>query len=328
VVKLEYQPSTFSSLVAVSSSPPFSANDIFKMGTANFALDALVRPTNAQPYLILLQKISADWGADAGTGYVFFIDTANQQAAMTINNGGTTLTVVSGSGTVPNEQDSWVRAAVNRAGNMDIYVNGVLKGSLDIHTRTASIDATLLAYTGQGSGNIGMLRIDKGRLLGVGWAALEYKRLKYGYPRDLRDFSALWLFPGDLYDTTLAYPFTSGGTPTYGTGYPTGLISYHLPWGFDWGHDIGFIDADDTQRALDGSAFLYRGPRKRRTSLSFECDDEQRIVLESAYASGNPVNFYEDDTLPRSFQGYITRAPQVRSIMSGYWSMELEMEES
>jgi hypothetical protein len=335
MAKIIYTPWDFRAVVLGAGEHLTISNDtVFNPGTANFGLDCLFKQTAASDTNNLFWKISSDWSPPSvGSGFVFYTTSAGALGFI-FNDGGTAVTVASSNGLISNGTYYWARANVNRAGTLGLYLNGVLVASANISSRSAgswSSTTTPLYICNPGTAGAitaSIARVDMGRALAGDWFTQEWDRLRYGYPRSPLDYTATWLFGDSLVDLSGVYTLVySGSTPTYATGYPSGSLSYTLPFRFDFGHELGFIDADYVQRTIDGTLFSAKGPRKRRYSLSFECSEIQKMILEAAWAGSYPIYFYEDESLPASAQVKIISTPKCQSLFVGYYSVDVEMEE-
>jgi hypothetical protein len=54
--------------------------------------------------------------------------------------------------------------------------------------------------------------------------------------------------------------------------YPSGdpaAVTYDFPKNWEYGHEVGYLEADDNVRSLDGTLHSYAGPRKKVYDLTF-----------------------------------------------------------
>jgi hypothetical protein len=316
--KIVYTPLAFRTISLDGAHYLTNGDAVFNVGSGNFGIDALISLNAPNTVLnMICHKVSADWDVNQGFGYVFFVDPTDRTLQFEFNDDNTTLVVASPTNSIPASGWFWVKLNVNRSGNVDLYVDGVLVKSTDISARSgSSLDNTGLFTVGQSfDGAMSLLRFDQGRTLSSAWITREAARLLYGYPREVQDFTALWTFPDSLYDLSdSAHLLTySSGSPTYAAGWPTADTSYTFAINYSYGHRPGWLPADDQQRALDGTLIIYNGPRKRKITLDFLCDVAQVAVFDCIYAACRPFDFYEDADLPKTFTAVLEDPPDVRS---------------
>lgn len=75
-------------------------------------------------------------------------------------------------------------------------------------------------------------------------------------------------------------------------GIPT---TYIFAINYSFGHKPGYLDTDARKRALDGTAYENKGPRKQFWEMTFTgAPLSQKEAFEAAYESGYEVGFYLD----------------------------------
>jgi hypothetical protein len=317
-------------------------DDAFDLGTGDFALDALVRvdatPADSESWIVA--KGAED--LSSASGWHFFYEKANRRLGLRLNDGDASPTVVYSNNTVF-EYGAWfwARVAVDRDGSATFFVNGAAAGSGSVTAAAGSLNNAEALKVGGATtttkrhlGALGLLRLDKGRLLSVAWVADEWERLRWGCQRSAQDFLEVWLFGGDLAGASAeAYALTWNGTgdPEYETGWPSAdaPLSYTFEANFNFGHQVEWLDLRDRQRALDGSLVEYGPPgEKRRLALDFPLAGlKQALVLEAMYAGGQATDLYLDENLPKEGSFRPTGPPTRSSRAVGYWDLSLELEE-
>lgn len=317
----------------------------FNVNTQDFAIDALLTtdPAAADSECWIAAKGAANLANLAGMHWYYTKTT--RRLGLRINDGGATPLVVE----TANDQipalgaTFWPRLQADRDGQARFYVNGVDVGGGSIAAKAGSLDNSeplkVGAYDASANrhkGSLDFLRFDLGRILSAAWHVKEWDCIRYGLPREIRDFLARWNFEESLVDDsenlfTLAWQ--GGGSPTYVTGYPSvaGPLTYSFRRNFSRmkeGPQPSWLDTDDNQRAINGEAFGYAGALKERWALNFPLiNQEQLTAFKAAEASRDQFAFYADAGEPRTFWAKFGErlAPQV--LMDGWYSLAMILEE-
>lgn len=336
--KIIYTPQTFRAITYADEAHYLSIADnaAFNMGAGDFGLDCLAylssAGSNTNP--VMLSK----WAGVVG--YWLEVVRSTRTVNFKIGDSGGSTTVSSSAAAFNLDAFNWFYVGASRAGLASIYVNGSLAGSGGIASRAGSIDvAAALAIGGNGAannywwGNIGLARLDKGRVLSAAWVSEEWDRIRYGITRGAADFSAMWPFNDSLSDLSpnlFALTYNGGGSPAYTVGYPSAVapISYLFDYDYQWGHETTPIDMDEFTRTIDGTLYSYKGPRKQKYNLEFECPLAQKTALLAAWQSGNQLQWYEDYTQPMTCLANIVAPPTIKSIFQGYYQISLQLEEA
>jgi hypothetical protein len=314
----------------------------FDFGTADFAVDALLRIDADTPdaEAVIAAKGAASLGGAAG--WHFVADTVNLKLGLRINDGDVAAAyVASNAAAFSLGAWFWARVTADRDGNATFYVNGVSVGAGAVSAAAGSLNnSEALKVGGQDAsasrlkGAMDFLRFDAGRLLSAAWAAREWDRLRYGARRSVQDFLELWSFEESLTgdsDAAHILAWQGGGGAAYETGYPAseGTITYQFGKNFQYGHEDAFLDVDDRQRSLDGGLFSYVGARKSRLVVKFPAAALAQVVaLQAAWAGGRELDFYEDADLPRTCQALMAAPPAAQSVANGLYELEIELEET
>lgn len=313
----------------------------FNFGTEDFALDALlhVDADAADAELWILAKGASSLASAAG--WHWFIDKANLRLGLRINDGDVAATVVySSSNVITLGSWAWVRVEADRDGSATFYVNGAAAGSGSIAAAAGSVsNADVVkagaydASTHRLKGAIDFLRVDQGRLLGAAWTLEEWYRTKYGCTRRGEDFLARWEFDGSLVDVSdnlYTLVWHGAGAAAYEDGWPYGAapVEYAFQRNYRPEPELGWVETDDVQMALDGTSFLHRGPRLRRGVLEFPAAGlEQAIALQAVWEAGGEFVLHLDGGRP-GFPAVMPFPPQFRPATTALWEISLEYRET
>lgn len=318
----------------------YASAPLLNLGTSDFTVQALLH---------LDASMTAQDGAIIGKGFFnlanaagwyLFVDPANLRLGLRINDGDVVATTVYSNASVY-ALATWFLAAVtvDRDGLATFYVNGAAAGGGSVAAASGTLNNSESVIVGGFStgneikGAIDFVALRSG-LVSAPWFAEEYQRVRYGYPRAVGDWLELWDFEnslsGDSLGTTLL-TWGGGGSPSYESGspYANAPIDLDLTANFAWEYQESFLPADDLGRALDGSAYAYKGCRKRRYTLSFNLIGlAQKTALEAAWVSGAEIDFYKDSGHPATMTCRIIDPPIFSEYFTNMWNGELELEET
>jgi hypothetical protein len=280
------------------------------------------------------------------SGWHFYYLPASRRLGLRINDGQSAVTEIE---TANNQipaygTDFWARVEVDRtAGLVRFYVNDSLVGTGDISAVTGSVNnSEYLKVGGYGGsanyheGDISFIRFDTGRVLSAAWHDKEWDNIRYGMPRDVLDFLARWNFESSLVDDSdnlYTLVWQGGGSPTYVTGYPSSgaPITYAFVRNFDVvneGPQDDWLDTDDSQRTLDGSAYCYPGPLKKRWEIGFSLINlEQCTIFRAVEAGRDQFGFYADASEPLTFNARFGERLKPQVLMDGWYSLKMILEE-
>jgi hypothetical protein len=343
--KIIYTPLSTCALVLDGTHYLSLADAAFNAGSNSFGVDILgkVDPAVADSECWLAAKGALSLASAAG--WHFYYKPASRRLGVRLNDGGLTPVVVE---TADNALPAlgthfWGRLEIDRTAKLArLYVDGLLGQSGDISGLSGSLTSTeplkiggYDASTNRHKGHLDLLRFDLGRVLPAAWHELEWYRLKYGGPRELADFLAVWTFYGEVLTDLSSDAFTltwqGGGSPAYAAGWPgsAGSITYQFADNFEFGHELGYLDLDDNQRLAEGSAFNYPHPNQKRTFLlPFKAiGPEQQAALAAAWLGKQNVGLYLDADKPLTATVWLQKYPLQRSVFTNRVDAELDAEE-
>jgi hypothetical protein len=117
--------------------------------------------------------------------------------------------------------------------------------------------------------------------------------------------------------------------------YPSGdlaPVTYTFVKNYDYEHEVGYVETDDDDRALDGTLNSYIGPRKKTFDLTFSYVEKAQLeALQLAWEVGSPVDLYLDGVNLDAVVKIMT--PPIASSQAGFvngvytYSFDLNMEE-
>jgi hypothetical protein len=332
--KLIYQAPVFHALNLSGQYAYLPDDDTLDVGTSDFSFDALVRIDGGSGNWA---KILSKYNSTEKKGWMFKAETSSKYLLLQIDNGsGTLLNVQSSNNSFALGTWYWLRVECDRDALAVIYLNGSAVTTGSIAGRQGSLDNSGALEIGYGlAGAVGFARLDKGRLLGANWTALEWQRMQAGWPRNyVYDFAECWNFAQTLTGLAGRTLLMSSGEPAYTTGWPVGniTVSFDPNYSFNWRE--GWAEMQEASRAEDGTLRTYCIPRKTRLILPFNfVTDVQKVKLEAAWLSGNTVTIYPDSARPEMIQGWLTSPPEftcktLNAAGGGMlWDVDLEIEE-
>ena len=113
-------------------------------------------------------------------------------------------------------------------------------------------------------------------------------------------------------------------------GFP---IDYIFAVNYQYGLKPGYLDLVSRKRALDGTAYADAGPFKRTWQLEFTgAPLAQKEAFETAYESGQPIDFYLDADLALTAEVDFDAPPDIASeatFIAGVntWSISVQFNE-
>lgn len=315
----------------------------FNFGIGNFGVDALFAINAAAGDDEGWIAAKSTWPLNNAAGWHWYYKPGSRRLGLRINDGGVTpVTVETADNAIPALGSKfWARLEIDRTNKLArFYVNSFLAASGDISAVTGSLDNSepLLVSYHESSVNLSLdfLRFDLGRLLSAAWHVKEWDNIRYGMPRKVSDSLAMWNFQESLVDDsenlfTLAWQ--GGGSPTYVIGYPSvaAPLTYNFRRNFSRmkeGPQPSWLDTDDNQRAINGAAFGYAGALKERWALNFPLiNQEQLTAFKAAEASRDQFAFYADAGEPRTFWAKFGERLAPQTLMDGWYSLAMILEE-
>jgi hypothetical protein len=104
--------------------------------------------------------------------------------------------------------------------------------------------------------------------------------------------------------------------------------SYTLPVNFTWDYQELAQDETDRERALDGTMRSYLRGLKQRWTLRFQyISAAQKDALVSIKQAQADIDFFRDETGPKTFTGVWTNDLDFREVSPGFWSGSMILEE-
>jgi hypothetical protein len=282
-----------------------------------FYMDSTI--TNTTAYKLLVGKGALDLSSLAG--WWVGVKPSDRTVRFSYNDGNATaLTIATSSNAFTADAWKWLMGTVDRDGNLNLWVGSFATGVLTlaktsaVSTRTgtwSNSSALWMGNWGADAGNyfkgyLGFVRYNVGSLMTAAWVTKEWERVRWGWPRSVGKFTAMWDFENSLVDSssslyTLSY--LPSGTASYVNGPPYAVAPLTAPFtkNPDFGNEQDLIDGTDFARTLDGSGQSYNLFSKQRHSFSFSnVLYSQWASFMGAKMSGNEVDVYldSDDTEP------------------------------
>lgn len=301
------------------------------LGTSDARLALLFWPDSTVSSPTTYRQMIAKWDGDLSndTGYWMGYKPSDGSALFAANDGSATGVTANVAGVISNNYWNFMVVECDRNGDVVIYVNGTAVKSISIAARQNTWDAGEnfnICRNNSFKGKIGFVAVGNA-IFGADYALEEYYDIVCGKPRTLRSWIAAWTFGDSVVDLSGDYTLTASGTVTYSTGYPTSL-ELDFVHNISYDYDLGYIPLDSPLRAADGTGSINQGATKLRATLPFPAMNLlQKIALEGAWYQRSPIDFYLDQTKPKTFIGMIVAPPQFVQITDDWWRGTIELEE-